>query len=113
MRVATDADSVIAGVFSDVAELLTGTGLLGHELRERQHFDPLTKDAFERHTGARPISRTLRTPDFPGVGPVDVEHSARPAASYSVLRASLCESAGFGRAPAGSADPATSPSRGS
>ena len=72
MSIATDADSVIAEVFSDVAELLTGTGLRGHELRERQHFDPLTKDAFERHTGARPISRTLRTPDFPGVGPVDV-----------------------------------------
>ena len=72
MSIATDADSVIAEVFSGVAELLTRTGLAGHELRERQHLDPLTKDAFERHTGARPISRTLRTPDFPGVGSVDV-----------------------------------------
>ena len=30
------------------------------------------KDEFERRSGRRPHAQTLRTPDFVGVGPVDV-----------------------------------------
>jgi hypothetical protein len=72
MTLAANTDLLVAGVFRTVAQQLTQTGLSGDELRERQHLDPFCKDAFERYVGARPISQTLRTADFPGLGPVDV-----------------------------------------
>lgn len=67
-----DADAYIADVFECVAALLTATGLPGADLRERRHLDPYTKDEVEARSGDRPPARTLSTPAFPGVGPVDV-----------------------------------------
>src|SRR4051812_24711445 len=58
---------------------MTDTGLPGSSLRERQHLQPFTVDECERRSAASPPSRTLRTPDFPGLGPVDVV-LARPRA---------------------------------
>lgn len=72
MTPAANTDLLVADVFRTVAQQLANTGLGGGDLRERQHLDPFVKDAFERHVGARPISQTLRTADFPGLGPVDV-----------------------------------------
>jgi hypothetical protein len=51
---------------------MTATGLRGEDLRERLHLDPFTKDECERRSAVRPLARTLRTSDFPGLGPVDV-----------------------------------------
>lgn len=67
-----DADAYIADLFEVVAARLTATGLTGADLRERRHLDPYTKDAVEARSGDRPPARTLRTPAFPGAGPVDV-----------------------------------------
>ncbi|RKQ90859.1 hypothetical protein C8N24_0674 [Solirubrobacter pauli] len=44
----------------------------GDDLRERGHLDPFFKAECERHLGARPVARTLRSKDFPRLGPVDV-----------------------------------------
>jgi hypothetical protein len=65
-------DGFIVNVAEAVADRMTATGLSGEQLRERQHLDPFFKDEIERRTGVRPLSSTLRTPDFPGLGPVDV-----------------------------------------
>jgi len=51
---------------------MTATGLPGAELRERWHLDPFVKDEFEARTGRRPVSRTLKSEAFPGLGAVDV-----------------------------------------
>ena len=67
-----EADGLLAEVAAEVAHRLGALGLPGHELRERRHLDPISKDVFELLTGARPASRTLATADFPGLGPVDV-----------------------------------------
>jgi hypothetical protein len=48
------------------------TGLPEIALRERQHLDPFFKDEIGRRSGRRPVSRMLRSPDFPGLGAVDV-----------------------------------------
>jgi hypothetical protein len=65
-------DSLIAEAFAAVAVEMTGTGLPGTELRERLHLDPFSKNELAHRVGERPLSRTLRTPAFPGVGPVDL-----------------------------------------
>jgi len=67
-----EADGLLADVAAEVAHRLGALGLPGHELRERVHLDPISKDVFESLTGARPASRTLATADFPALGPVDV-----------------------------------------
>jgi hypothetical protein len=68
----TSADSFVAAVAEAAADRMTATGLRGEELRERIHLDPFTKDECERRNGVRPHARTLRTADFPGLGPVDL-----------------------------------------
>lgn len=73
------ADDFIVDVLAAIADRMTATGLPGAELRERRHLDPFFKDEIERRTGARPVSRKLSTPDFPGLGAVDVI-VARPRA---------------------------------
>jgi hypothetical protein len=65
-------DGFVADVMEDVAAKLTEAGLPGSALRERAHLDPRTKDECGRRNGQRPTSRTLRSSDFPGLGPVDV-----------------------------------------
>jgi hypothetical protein len=65
-------DDVVAEVLKAVAARLTQTGLPGAAVRERTHLDPYVKDEFERRTGRRPPTRTVRSPDFRGLGPVDV-----------------------------------------
>jgi hypothetical protein len=65
-------DALLAEVLEAVAIRLTTTGLPGIALRERQHLDPFFKDEIGRRSGRRPVSRTLRSPDFPGLGAVDV-----------------------------------------
>ena len=65
-------DDQVADILEAVASRLTATGLSGSALRERQHLDPFVKDEFARRSGRRPAARTLRTPDFPGLGAVDV-----------------------------------------
>jgi hypothetical protein len=65
-------DEYVEQVTARVAHALTRTGLHGGELRESLHLDPFFKNEVERRSGVRPLSRTLRTPDFPGLGPVDV-----------------------------------------
>ena len=71
-------DGLIAAVADEVARRMTALGLPGELLRERQHLDPITKDVFETLTAVRPVSRKLSTPDFPGLGAVDVVHGAPP-----------------------------------
>lgn len=68
----SSADAYAAEVAQAVANRMTTIGLRGEVLRERTHLDPFTKDECESRTGVRPLARTLRTPDFPGLGPVDV-----------------------------------------
>jgi hypothetical protein len=65
-------DALISGVVGAVAQRMTAMQLSGAELRERGHLDPFIKNELERRCGSRPRSQTLRTPDFVGVGPVDV-----------------------------------------
>lgn len=65
-------DSEITEACASVSAQLTATGRPGEELRERRDLDPLAKDTFAEFNGVRPPSRTLRTPAFPGLGPVDV-----------------------------------------
>jgi hypothetical protein len=65
-------DALVAKVLDAVAMRLTATGIPGIALRERRHLDPFVKDEIERRSGRRPVSRTLRSPDFPGLGAVDV-----------------------------------------
>ena len=73
-----ETDGLIAAVADEVARRMTALELPGELLRERQHLDPITKDVFETLTATRPTARTLRTPDFRGLGPVDVVHGAPP-----------------------------------
>jgi hypothetical protein len=61
-----------------VADELTQLRLTGASIRERTHLDPITKRAFEGQVGRRPLSTTLRAPEFPGVGPVDVVVDSPP-----------------------------------
>lgn len=75
----THADEFILAVLAAVADRMTAIGLQGAELREKRHLDPFVKDEIEQQTGARPVSRKLSTPDFPGLGAVDVI-VARPRA---------------------------------
>ena len=72
-------DGFVAEVAEAVANRMTATGLRGKDLRERDHLDPFTKDECERRTGVRPASRTLRTLEFPRIGPVDVVLNAPKA----------------------------------
>lgn len=66
------SERALGDVLEAVAARLTATGLPWPALRERRHLDPFVKDEYARRGGRRPASRTLRSPDFPGLGGVDV-----------------------------------------
>src|SRR5438094_5802011 len=66
--VMSDVDIYVSEVAGVAAEQMTATGLPGSELRERKHLDPFMKSCLEQRSGLRPVSQTLRTPDFQGLG---------------------------------------------
>jgi hypothetical protein len=65
-------DELVTDALGVVATRITDLALSGLHVRERTHLDPFTKDAVAARQGQRPASRTLKTGQFPGLGPVDV-----------------------------------------
>ncbi len=68
----TETENLVPEISARVAERMAMTELPGAELRERRHLDPFMKDVFEEYTGKRPVSRTLHSQHFRGLGPVDI-----------------------------------------
>jgi hypothetical protein len=66
------ADALVAEAAHEVCSRLNALELPCREIRERKHLDPITKAVLLEYTRRQPTSITLRSPTFPGAGPVDV-----------------------------------------